>query len=219
MKSKTKQLVCGVGINDADYTTQVFQYMGRLNGKILSKKLWTCPYYERWRSLLSRCYSYTRQKLYLTYSDCFVCDEWLTFSNFKAWMDTQDWEGKQLDKDILFHGNRIYSPETCVFITREVNVFITERTAARGQYLIGVSWKEKNGMFQANVKNPFTKKKEYLGLFETESQAHNAWLNRKLELAKLLAVKQNDPRVAKALIERYENYGKLNTKSQIGEGQ
>lgn len=208
MKSKTKRLVHGVGINDADYITQKFEYFGKIAGKNIQRRIWACPYYEKWKSLLLRCYDVKHQATRPKYSGCFVCEEWLTFSNFKAWMEKQDWEGKELDKDLLVMGNKLYSPETCVFITHQVNSFITEADASRGEYLIGVTWKAPNNKFQANVKNPFTKMKEYLGLFITEEQANRAWLKRKLELARLLAEKQDDPRVAEALIKRYENYGK-----------
>lgn len=30
-----------------------------------------------------------------------MADEWNTFSNFKNWMEKQNWEDKQLDKDII----------------------------------------------------------------------------------------------------------------------
>ena len=36
-------------------------------------------------------------------------------------MTSQDWEGKELDKDLLVPGNRLYSPETCIFISKKLN--------------------------------------------------------------------------------------------------
>ena len=116
---RTKSLINGVGINDAteSITKSVF-----VNGKY--KLVWRCPYYEKWKSMLDRCYfqkGVTRHKAYV---DCYVCDEWLTFSNFKSWMETQDWEGRVLDKDLLVYGNKIYSPKTCLFIDQRINSFI-----------------------------------------------------------------------------------------------
>ena len=49
-------------------------------------------------------------------------------------------------------------------------------------------------------------KRESLGLFSTAEDAHKAWLAHKLEKAYILAAEQLDERVAKALIDRYENY-------------
>jgi hypothetical protein len=124
-------------------------------------------------------------------------------------MEKQDWEGLQLDKDLLFEGNKIYSAETCVFVTKAINTFTTDRGNDRGEWLIGVDWHKRVGKFKSQCRNPFTKKGEYLGYFACEQQAHKAWLKRKLELAHLLAAEQTDERVAKALIERYTNYTNL----------
>ena len=183
-----------------------WEELGRIDGKRKQKLVWVCPYYRAWTDMLVRCYSTKFQYKYPTYKGCGVSEVWLTFSNFKNWMITQDWEGKCLDKDILFEGNKVYGEDTCVFISQMVNSFITNSGASRGKYLIGTCWFKSRNKFQANCSNPFTKKKEYLGLFTTELEAHNVWLSRKLELAHELADIQEDPRVAKALIDRYTNY-------------
>ena len=128
------------------------------------------------------------------------------FTNFKSWMIVQDWEGKQLDKDILFEGNNLYGPDTCVFVTRMTNMFTIDRGASRGDLPIGVHWRKAEKKFQSLCRNPFTKKQEHLGYFTCEQQAHEAWRKRKLDLAHELAAEQTDPRVAKALINRYTNH-------------
>lgn len=122
---KTKK-VCGVGINDADYATQ-----GR--DKITGKRWW-CPYYSRWHSMIKRCYSEKYQEKNPTYKGCAVCEEWLYFSNFKRWVEEQDWKGKHLDKDFLVEGNKVYGPDTCVFMDGSLNTFTTLRAALRGDY-------------------------------------------------------------------------------------
>ena len=202
---KTK-LVYGVGINDADYVVVKMETIGYENGKIKQRMVWSCPYYRAWKSMLRRCYSAKLQEKYPTYAGCSVSEEWLTFSVFKSWMEEQDWEGMQLDKDILFNGNKVYSAETCAFVTSVVNNFATDCGAARGEWMIGVNWHKRDGKFRAICRNPFTKKQENLGYFTCEEEAHQAWLKRKLELAKDLAGVQTDERVAKALVERYTNY-------------
>lgn len=89
-----------------------------------------------------------------------------------------------------------------------VNSFTLDREAARGEWLIGVSWHKRDGKFRSSCRNPFTKRIEHLGYFTCEVEAHEAWLHRKLELAHELAAEQTDPRVAKALIDRYSQYQK-----------
>ena len=211
MKAK---LVYGVGINDADYVTQKWETVGYVNGKQKQRLVWMCPYYRAWTSMLQRCYSTKLQEKYPTYKGCSVSEEWLRFSNFKRWMEKQDWGGKQLDKDLLFRGNKVYSEETCVFVTRMVNMFTVDRGASRGEWMIGVNWDKWANKFRASCRNPLTKKGEHLGLFESELEAHQAWLKRKLELAYLLAAEQTDERVAKALIARYTNYTNLVEQSE-----
>ena len=205
VREKTK-LVFGVGINDADYVTQKMETI-EVNGKQKRELVWICPFYRIWRGMLKRCYSAKFQDTRPTYKGCSVSEEWWRFSNFKRWMEKRDWEGMQLDKDILFSGNKVYSAETCVFVTKAVNNFTLDRGNDRGECLIGASWDKEKGKFSSKCSNPFTKKGEHLGYFTCQIEAHQEWLKRKLELAHLLAAEQTDERVGKALIDRYTNYG------------
>lgn len=192
-----KKLLRGVGINDAEYA-------------VSPRKGQRCPFYNKWESMLKRCYGYKYQQANPSYIDCKVVEEWKIFSNFKAWMEKQDWQGKQLDKDILVPGNKIYGPDTCVFVDVKTNIFITEAGAARGEWPIGVYWHTCSNKFMARCSNPFTGKNEYLGRFTCPNEAHKVWLKRKQELAILLAAEQTDERVAKAIVDRYMNYGGTN---------
>lgn len=192
-----KKLVCGVGINDSDYVTSREEIV---DGK--RKVVWVCPFYRTWSSMLKRCYGKSKIK-YPSYSGCSVCEKWHLFSNFKKWMETQKWEGKQLDKDIISPGNKIYSPENCCFVDSITNNFVLDRKADRGRYMIGVHFHKNIGKFMAQCSNPFLKKSEALGYFDTEQEAHQAWLKRKRELANLLSERQDDERVKVALIKRY----------------
>lgn len=187
------KLVYGAGVNDADYTV-----VPEKNGKRVS-----CQFYQTWRSMLKRCYSSRLHARHPTYIGCTVCDEWLIFSNFKRWMSTQDWQGKQLDKDLLTRGNKLYSPKTCAFVDGMTNSFTEDCGAVRGEWPIGVSFYKKLGKFQAKCRNPFTKKPEHLGYFACQNQAHQAWKKRKHELACQLADLQADECVANALRSRY----------------
>jgi hypothetical protein len=201
-----------VGFNDADYVVVRKITVGYKNGKRVRKILWTCPYYRTWSNMISRCYNNKALDLQPSYKGCSVCDQWLLFSNFRAWMETQDWEGKHLDKDLLVRGNKIYRPDTCVFISANLNTFLTDSSACRGEYPIGVSYKKKPKDMINDHSKPYTaqislgKGSKYIGLFATPEKAHQAWLTAKLEQAKILAAEQSDPRVAKALVGRYENY-------------
>lgn len=197
---KRDRLVCGVGVNDAGYNVYGYE---TVDGKC--KCVWICPFYRTWKSMVERCYSEKYQSKRPTYKGCSVCGEWLTFSNFKSWMKQQDWEGKQLDKDILKEENKVYCPEYCIFVDRSINSFVTDSGAARGDYMIGVSWYKRHDKFISQCSNPFTGKEEYLGYFINELDAHLAWKKRKHELACMLAESElvSDPRLAEALRTRY----------------
>jgi len=73
--------------------------------------------YSAWYNMLLRCYSRSKPARYKTYDDCTVCDEWHSYQNFASWFEANKVRGLELDKDILIDGNRVYSPETCSFVT------------------------------------------------------------------------------------------------------
>lgn len=191
---KKNKLVYGVGVNDADYP---------VTRKENGKTVWRCRYYGVWNDMLKRVYSDKYKQKRPTYKDVTVCEEWHSFMCFRSWMMTQDWEGKQLDKDILVLGNKVYSPNVCVFVDGIVNSFMTDCAATRGEWPIGVSWYERYQKFKSQCGNPFTKKQENLGYFACSQEAHHAWKKRKHELACQLADIQTDQRVADALRARY----------------
>lgn len=195
------KLVYGVGVNNAKYTTSQYKI---IDGK--RKRIWICPFYNRWKNMLERCYSEKLQNRHPSYLECVVCDEWLLFSNFRDWMETEIWENAVLDKDILVSGNKVYSPTTSVFIHHKVNSFILDCNKSRGDYMIGVSFYKPTGKFRASCRNPFNNRQENLGHFETEIEAHLAWKNRKHLLACELADSEyvTNERVAQSLRDKYK---------------
>lgn len=150
-----KKLICGVGINDADYVIHIEKVYTE-NGKNVRKVLWSCLFYRTWFRMIERGYSQNKKANYPTYKDVTVCEEWLRFSIFKDWMEKQDFKGKQLDKDLLILGNKGYRPEACIFVSRQVNLFLTESGAIRGKYKIGVTRSRDIGKFKAMGSNPTT---------------------------------------------------------------
>lgn len=173
--------VHGVGINDSDVRDSFY---------------WT------WVAMLDRCYNPKVKPRNVTYAGCTVAPEWLTFSNFKAWMLRQPWQGCHLDKDILFPGNRIYSPETCVFITPQTNTVLSDCARARGDYPIGVSYDKSRGLFLSRVRRQMVTYN--LGRFSDPMDAHAAWQREKAKIIREIAEQQVDWRVGAALLARAE---------------
>lgn len=197
MKDKRK-LVYGVGINDAQYRVFLYEVVGGIQ-----KASWQCPFYRSWVAMLQRCHSKTFQAGRPTYAACRVADEWHSFSSFREWMDLQNWEGNQLDKDILLPSNKVYGPEFCVFVPSQLNGFLADSGAARGEWPIGVYFDKKAGKFRSRCRNPFTGKHESLGLFSCHKLAGEAWREKKHEHACRYADQQTDLRIAQALRTRY----------------
>lgn len=150
------RLVFGVGTNDVP-------------GK--SRACHKDPFYVAWAGMLKRCYSEKYLERYPAYRGCTVASEWLSFSAFKAWMLTQDWQGMVLDKDLAVSGNRVYGPDTCLFIPDWLNAFLSSLTPACRDLPMGVS--RKKGRYRARYSrqsNPVN-----LGHFATPEGAHAAY--------------------------------------------
>jgi len=131
-------------------------YLGE--GKyICSKNSKFSNQYIYWSLMIKRCYSEVLHKKRPTYIGCTVCDEWHNFQNFGKWYDENYYkiEGckMQLDKDILFKGNKIYSPENCVFVPSNINTLFIKCDSARGEYPIGITFNKREQIYVAQCKN------------------------------------------------------------------
>ena len=164
--------VYGVGINDANYMVT-----SKLNGK-----LFRCEIYKTWSNMLKRCYCKKAQDKNPTYKGCSVCDEWLVFSNFARWMKKQDWKGKQLDKDLIKDRNKIYSPDTCVFVDSQVNSLFTRSFSASG---FKINKKSRKFVVRCRANG----KDVHIGVFDDKKDAKNAYISFKashvIELASM----------------------------------
>ena len=155
-------------------------------------KLTKC--YIAWHNMLMRCYDIKYQEKYPTYKGTEVCKEWLNFQNFAKWYYEYYYEVEndrvELDKDILVKGNKLYSPETCVFVPRRINTLFTKRTNDRGSLFIGVTPDAHHKKFIAYCDN-LEGNQIRLGLFEREIDA-------------FLCYKQYKENVMKKIIDIYE---------------
>lgn len=169
-------LVYGVGINDSLYQTHRHEF---INGK--SRTVETCPYYATWTGMLRRAYCPRYKMEHPTYEIVEVCEDWLFFTRFKSWMVTQIWEDLQLDKDILFPANKVYSPETCVFIPQQINKALTGTSKSRSDTPFGVNHDHQTDGYQAWGPSGVSGKRKFLGRFVCKMQAHKAWQKCKLK--------------------------------------
>lgn len=174
-----RKKVMGVGINDAPYNIGV-----KIDGT-----RYVCPFYRRWEGMIKRCYSEKSLTKNQTYIGVTVCDEWLLFSNFKLWMESQIWENLSLDKDITNYGSSQYSPENCSFIPQSINSILSDCKSAMGQFPTGVS-AARNGRFRAYI--TIKGRQKALGVHNTVEGAEIAYLKEKIKylLAASFKIKQ-----------------------------
>lgn len=87
--------------------------------------------YVTWTNMLTRCYDEKYHEGKPTYTHCTVTPDWLNYQNFAEWYyETYPCDGKRysLDKDYKVAGNKVYSPDTCTWLTVEKNSMITSGT-------------------------------------------------------------------------------------------
>lgn len=148
--------------------------------------------YKIWKGVLRRCYVSRIHEKHPTYKDCEMCEEWHNFQNFAKWYEENYYEieGEKmcLDKDILFKGNKLYSPNTCVFVPHNVNSLFTKGDSVRGELPIGVAIDKRHNKYQAQCRTQYNKRK-WLGYYNTPQEAFQSYKQFKENLIKQVADK------------------------------
>lgn len=128
--------------------------------------------YKKWVDIIHRCYRNSLNTL--AYQECTVCDEWKNYQNFAQWFEENYYEvpniTMSIDKDIIKKKNKIYCPEYCCFLPRNLNaIFERLNVCKRGKYPVGVSFSRVVKKFEAYThKNG---KKIHLGFYHTPKEA------------------------------------------------
>lgn len=167
-----KSLVYGFGIDDTDYQKERRVYSGNT-----SKLVWYCEAYSRWKNMVKRCYFGADS----SYLDKLVDSEWIYFSKFKAWYESQDKPvGKyHLDKDLLGGRLGIYSQDTCCLLPQKINQFLASKENKNSNTLIGTWYDKGRDNYQAYCCS-FGTGRKCLGRFSTEHEANIAWQRHKV---------------------------------------
>ena len=184
-------LIYGVGINDSK--TPVSSLVG---GKRVNSKE-----YRLWNDMLRRCYSAAFHLSKPTYKGCTVCDEWLLFSNFKSWVAGMYGDGLHLDKDLLVEDNKVYSPETCLFVTPQVNAMIANSKIKYNGLPTGV-YIHTCGKYASQISK--YKHIKHIGLFYDIEEALAAYNKERINYALELYKAEKNPTV-KAALKEYAN--------------
>lgn len=212
-KTQTKYITFQKGEIKNPYDKIVYGvgYLGEGNYK-MSKNGKQTKQYDKWHGMLRRCYDIKSSVKSPTYKDCTVCEEWHNFQNFAKWYDENyyevEYEKMHLDKDILIKGNKIYSPNTCVFVPQNINTLFIKCDASRGYSPIGVSYKKKTNNYKVTVSQGVTNSGKHIGTFINENDAFEAYKKEKEKLIKNIADKYKNkfPQFPQKLYEAMYNY-------------
>lgn len=173
IKDRLKPSVCGVG------------YLGNCDVSYYNKE------YTLWKGIIERCYNTKRQD-YTTYGllGVTVCDRWKCFSNFLTDMPSIEGYDKyrfmnnelDLDKDIkqknIPISQKIYSPETCMFVDKHINRATTTRKPTQNVNIISIK-----GDYTLKTSCPVEELAKQLGIktqyitriLRGEARTHNGW--------------------------------------------
>jgi len=168
------------------------------------------PESNAWNTMHQRCNNVqiklnTKNTAYLR-ENANVCDEWFDYQNFAQWWNSIEYRGDDgwcLDKDILVKGNKLYSPETCCFVPREVNILFINNRINRGEYPLGVYMHPVNKNYVASLRRGDRKISQHLGSFSTVEEAFSVYKREKEIFIRERADKwkdQLDPLVYQAML-------------------
>ena len=164
--------------------------------------------YECWSNMITRCYCEKYQETHPTYKDCFVCEEWLCFENFEKWFNENYYEMDNqrvmLDKDILIEGNRIYSPDTCLFVPEKINcIFKNNRGCRKSEETKnlpqGVVWNKRKQKYASQI--TINGEPVFLGYYSDIKDAERVYLKARSEEIKRLA-EEYKYKISKKLYDR-----------------
>lgn len=133
--------------------------------------------YDKWHSMIERCYSSYVIKIRPSYINTYICDEWRFFSNFLDFYNKNYRDGFHLDKDILGDGT-LYSPNTCCWVPVYINTLMNACNTRRGKYKQGVSYHIRYNRYDAIIHE--YNKQIFIGCYATEDDAYNAYKHEKL---------------------------------------
>ena len=186
--------IYGIGVNDADYV---------VNPKVDGKHV-QCHFYGTWHGMLARCYSEKYHIKQPTYVGCSAAPEFHSFMTFKAWMETQEWQGKHLDKDIMLPGNKVYGPDTCVFVDSEINALLTNVDETKGEFPRGVDYHKPSRKYRSKLSK--YGRRVHVGLFDTAEEASASYREAKRLHLLAIACCEPDIRVKRGLYLHSETF-------------
>ena len=190
-RPELRSLVYGVGVNDV------------MIPEFTKSRIW-----KQWNGIIRR--TDKRDLVWLqtkpTYVDCTLDPRWFILSVFKEWVEGwDDYQNKEVDKDLLIPNNKVYGPDTCLMVRPIVNKWFKHDFS--GDLPRGVSWNTawKRGKspnpYRAQI-TPIGGKRTSLGYYSTVEEASAVFEQARKEQIQFLIDTEKDPIVKQAMIDR-----------------
>lgn len=161
------RLIYGYGINDSEGP---HTFICPETGKKIRER-----HNLKWAIMQGRCLSERIKREKPAYRDAHYCPEWRWSSVFEPWSHEQERilgmniRKLELDKDIFGTGDSLYSPETCVYVTKNMNNFFkgNKRNPENAHLPVGVylHHKRRTPRYQVQLKG------QHVGIFGSIEEA------------------------------------------------
>ena len=138
------------------------------------------------------------------YIGCTLDSRWYRLSVFKEWIEQwDDYGNKEVDKDILIPGNKIYGPDTCLMVRPIVNAWFKPNVIGdlpRGVCL-NSAWKrgKSPNPYRAQI-TPIDGKRTALGYYATVEESSAVFEKARREQIQVLIETETDLKVKNAML-------------------
>lgn len=192
-KNKYSKTIYSIGC----FGEGIHKYME--NGKMTHK-------YKTWHGMMRRCYDEKFENKTTIYKDVTVAEVWHNFQNFGDWYEENyyviDGHRMCLDKDILIKGNRIYSPDTCIFVPSYINTLFVNQDSIKGE-IPTCTFYDPNK--KSEKKYTVRTHSVHIGVYKTPEEAFHAYKRHK-ELLLRDAANEYKDKIPERLYKAMLNY-------------
>lgn len=165
--------------------------------------------YNSWASMIARCYRQKLKDKYPTYEECYSTDDWHCYQTYADFYESCPYrkKGWNLDKDLLVPGNKLYSPDTCVYLPSNINTKLFYVPTKNKFGLKGVWYDSQYDKWMATVSKAVDGRGT-IGRFKTKEEASSAVLRSEHKFFCRLAEEWGgklDPRAIQGLLNLAEH--------------